>query len=125
MYILSIPLPDVYKPLMEEAFASAFDYQAEVRNPDYDPEDPESPLMIPNPLDSEAFVQDRVSEWMLQVVKGYILRDAERAAYEAALADANNQEVELRAWFEYVRINGEEPPPGGMQSLNEAFEKRK
>lgn len=64
---IKITIPNDKKDEVTDAFASQYDYQEEVVNPDYDSSDEESLAMIPNPETKERFLLVQIRDFIKNV----------------------------------------------------------
>ena len=82
--------------LLRDALCANYKYQAQISNPDYDPSDPDSEELIPNPEDQATFARRMYTQFGKDNIKKYKadLADAARAAaVEEAETETNGMET--------------------------------
>jgi len=102
MYSIVIPMPDSVKADVLAAFSAQFGYAETVT-------DPNTNQQIPNPVTREQFVEDMVAYYILDVVKGHLLRQAMILAEVEAEIELNDRAAQAIAYYDYVREHGVEP----------------
>ena len=82
--------------LLKDALCFLYKYHAQINNPDYDPSDPDSEELIPNPEDQATFARRMYTQFGKDSIKKYKadLADAARvAAVEEAETETNGMET--------------------------------
>jgi len=86
---ITINIPDDKLPWVVDGFAKRFNYQEQVPNPDFDPEQPEdpvtNPLMIDNPEGKAAFAK----KMLIHMIKHEALKGHNRESLAEDQAEAD------------------------------------
>ena len=85
---ITIEVKQEMLPELMDAFARVFRRPEMVRNPNHDPNDPESPEMIPNPVSKGQFARQKIVDFVRDVWRVDKSRRAAEAARDNALQEA-------------------------------------
>ena len=92
-----ITIPDDKVQGVVDAFASRYNYQETITNPDYDPEDPESEPTIPN-ISKTAFAKNCIKAFIRHIYISKqvddVVEDTKSQATEQAIIDMEGMSVE-------------------------------
>ena len=76
--------------LLRDALCANYKYQEQISNPDYDPGDPDSEELIPNPESQAAFARRMITNFLKDNVRKYRADQADAARVQA-LEDADTE----------------------------------
>lgn len=83
--VIPFTIPDALVPELIDVFGE--DYQSEIPNPEYDPDDPDSPETIANPQNKVSFAKSEFKRVGMKAWANTVRRYRVRAA-RAAISDA-------------------------------------
>jgi hypothetical protein len=95
-FTVNVPVRDVDAEDVKNAFADAYGYKDTI--------DVGNGVSYPNPLTKEQFVTQCCTTFLLSILKGYMVENAESIARNAAAAEAATRAAENVALFDQARI---------------------
>lgn len=97
MYVVAIPMPDDCKEDLLNAFAETYGWAAQIP-------DPATPgKMMDNPVTQEQFLEDRVSNYLVEVTKAHLVRTAAATAIQTAQAATDARVNTIQTWYANLR----------------------
>lgn len=96
-FTINIPIRDVDALDVKNAFADAYGYKETV--------DLGNGVNYPNPVTKEDFVKECCTGFLLSILKGYMVENAEAIARETATTEAALRAAENTALFDQARID--------------------
>jgi hypothetical protein len=96
-FTVNVPVRDVDAEDVKNAFADAYGYRDTI--------DIGDGVTIPNPISKEQFVTQCCTTFLLSILKGYMVENAETLARNAAAAEAAARAVENVALFDQARLD--------------------
>ena len=96
-FTVNVPVRDVDAEDVKNAFADAYGYKDTI--------DVGNGVSYPNPLTKEQFVTQCCTTFLLSILKGYIVENAELIARNTAAAEAATRAAENVALFDQARID--------------------
>ena len=95
-FTVNVPVRDVDAEDVKNAFADAYGYRETI--------DVGDGVSYPNPLTKEQFVTQCCTSFLLSILKGYMVENAEAIARTAAAAEAASRAAENVALFDAARL---------------------
>jgi hypothetical protein len=95
-FTVNVPVRDVDAEDVKNAFADAYGYKDTI--------DVGDGVSYPNPLTKEQFVTQCCTSFLLSILKGYMVENAEAIARTAAAAEAASRAAENVALFDAARL---------------------
>ena len=96
-FTVNVPVRDVDAEDVKNAFADAYGYRETI--------DIGDGVTIPNPISKEQFVTQCCTTFLLSILKGYMIENAESLARDAAAAEAALRAAENVALFDQARLD--------------------
>ena len=95
-FTINVPIRDVDAEDVKNAFADAYGYRDTI--------DLGNGVAYPNPVTKEVFVKECCTTFLLSILKGYMVENAEAIARNAASDQATLRAIENTALFDQARL---------------------